>query len=169
MGRSAGGPASPAGLRPRLPSAAARGQARSPGLVQTDEASRGRAACRQSTDEVEARAAGAQGSTAAFRVTLFPLLSHQHPAPARIPRDETTRVRPLHYSHFRSSQSHGERSCSKSSEGDNHTHSRWRVLGCDVKFVQRRPAGKMVKPSFKTKYIFLPEQEMPLKTINAII
>lgn len=90
MGRSAGGPASPAGLRPRLPSAAARGQARSPGLVQTDEASRGRAACRQSTDEVEARAAGAQGSTAAFRVTLFPLLSHQHPAPARIPRDETT-------------------------------------------------------------------------------
>lgn len=30
---------------------------------------------------------------------------------------------------------------------------------CDAKFVQRCPAGNTVKPSFKTKDIFLPEQE----------
>lgn len=84
-----GGPFPQACLRPRLPSAAARGRgaqpvggARSPSLVQTEEASRRCTACRQPTDEAGVRSGGAQGSTAACRVTLFPLLSHQHPAPS---------------------------------------------------------------------------------------
>ena len=70
--------------------------------------------------------------------------------------------RPLHYSYLRSSRNQRER-CSKSSGGGNHTHSPSRDrrvmwnLSRDAQ--QRRPAGKMVKPSFKSKDIFLPEQE----------